>query len=78
MIKKNYEKKIVVQSISNIDNTLCVDIFKRADKSFGFEEYRRDSESNDGWYKIGGFSYLCFSSECEAYQNACKNIVWLD
>lgn len=71
-------KKIVLRSINNNNESLCVDIFKREDNSFGFEEYRRDLESNAGWYKIGIFGEKTFNSEDEAYKIACKNVAWLD
>ncbi len=69
---------IVVRSINNSDETLCVDIFKRKDNSFGFEEYRKDPETNEGWYKVGYFRDSIFPSEEEAYKNACENIAWLN
>ena len=79
-INENYivKKKIVVRSINNTDKSLCVDIFQREDNTFGFEEYRRDSETNEGWYKVGFFGDSIFSSEEEAYESACKSIVWLN
>ena len=79
-INENYivKKKIVVRSINNADESLCLDIFQREDHTFGFEEYRRDLETNEGWYKIGFFGDDIFSSEEEAYKKACKNVVWLN
>lgn len=71
------KKQVVVRSINNNDESLCVDIFQREDNSFGFEEYRRDPETNEGWYKISYFGDSIFSSKEEACRNACKNIVWL-
>ena len=79
-INENYivKKKVVVRSINNTDVSLCVDIFQREDNTFGFEEYRRDLETNEGWYKVGFFGDIIFSSEEEAYNNACKSVVWLN
>ena len=71
------KKKVVLRSINNNNESLCVDIFQREDNSFGFEEYRRDAETSEGWYQIGFFRDSIFSSEEEAYESACKNIVWL-
>ena len=76
--RRKVKKQIVVHSINNSDESLCVDIFQRDDNSFGFEEYRRDPETNEGWYKVGFFEQSIFSSEGEAYKNACKHVVWLD
>ena len=70
--------QFVILSINNCDESLCVDIFQREDNTFGFEEYRRDSETNEGWYKVGFFEDNIFSSEDEAYKNACKSVVWLN
>ena len=71
------KKQFVVRSINNSDQSRCVDIFRREDNSFGFEEYRRDAETNEGWYKVGIFEDSIFSSEEEAYENAFKYIIWL-
>ena len=72
------KKQIVVRSINNGDESRCVDIFQREDNSFGFEEYRRDIETNEGWYKVGFFGNNIFPSEDDAYKTAFKNIFWLD
>ena len=69
---------IVVRSLNFRVKSLCVDVFQREDNTFGFEEYRRDSETNEGWYKVGFFGDNIFSSEDEAYKNACKSVVWLN
>ena len=71
------KKKLVLRSINNMNESLCVDIFQRKDSSYGFEEYRRDLESNEGWYKIGCFGEITFNTEEEAYKNACRSVAWL-
>ena len=71
------KKNVVVRSINNFEKSRCVDIFKRDNNSFGYEEYRRDSETNEGWYKVGFLDHLIFADEEDAYKNACKNIKWL-
>ena len=72
------KKQFVIRSINNIDESLCVDIFQRDDKTYGFEEYRRDKESNEGWYKINSHGNAVYSTEQKAYRHACKNIPWLN
>ena len=72
------KKHLVIRSINNSDESLCVDLFQRKDNSFGFEEFRRDKENNAGWYKIGAYGNRVFLTEEEAYKNARKNIVWLN
>ena len=71
------KKKIVLKSISNTENNLCVDIFQRDDGSFGFEEYRRDVESNEGWFKTGFYENYKFKTQEEAYFKAKEYVDWL-
>lgn len=67
----------VVRSI-NLEGALqCVDIFRRPDRSFGFELYRRDPEDGRGWYPVGFFSDATFVSEALAIEAACGKIPWL-
>ena len=70
-------KKFVVRSINNNDQSLCVDIFRRKDKTYGFEEYRRDKETHEGWYKVNSFEDYVYFSEQEALTNAYKIVSWL-
>ena len=62
----------------NLDGDLrCVDLFRRADGSFGFEEYRRDPEDGRGWFAIGGHRAAAYGS-AEAAEAAARNAVpWL-
>ena len=71
------KKKIVIRSINNNDQSLCVDIFKRNDKTYGFEEYRRDKETHEGWYKVNIYEHNIYLTEKEAFSNACKHVHWL-
>ena len=71
------KKNTVILSVNNDEGHLCVDIFIRENKTFGFEEYRKDPENIDGWYKIGNYSDKIYKNQKEAYNNACKNILWL-
>ena len=70
-------KKFVIRSINNSDQSLCVDIFKRNDKTYGFEEYRRDKETHDGWYKVSVYENNIYLTEKEAFADACKYVHWL-
>ena len=67
----------VVRSINNEDASLCVDIFRRPDNTFGFEEYRREIEDGRGWFPIGGHSSLAFDNDRAALRAARENVVWL-
>jgi hypothetical protein len=55
----------------------CVDFFIRPDGSFGFEEYRRDTEDARGWFPIGFHAQIRFASEEEAEDKALKLVIWL-
>ena len=70
-------KQFVVRSINNSDQSLCVDIFERKDNTFGFEEYRRDKETHEGWYKVNIYGQNIYLTEKEAFSNACKWVHWL-
>ena len=70
-------KKFVIHSINNSDQSLCVDIFRRKDKTYGFEEYRRDKETYEGWYKVKMYEHNIYLTEKEAFSNACKYVHWL-
>jgi hypothetical protein len=62
----------------NLDGELrCVDIFRRPDGSFGFEEYRRDPEDNRGWFPVGFFADHRFGNATDALQEARRRIQWL-
>ena len=65
------KKKIVIRSINNTDQSLCVDIFKRNDKTYGFEEYWRDKETHDGWYKVNIYEHNIYLTEKEAFADSC-------
>ena len=71
------KKEFVVRSINNSDQSLCIDIFKREDNTYGFEEYRRDKETYEGWYKVHSYGQDVYFSEQEALTNAYKNVIWL-
>ena len=71
------KKQFVVRSINNSDQSLCVDIFKRKDKTYGFEEYRRDKETYEGWYKVKMYEHYIYLTEKEAFSSACKYVQWL-
>jgi len=71
------QKNRVLKSINNEDESRCVDIFLRGEKTFGFEEFRRDFEDNRGWFPIGFFGDLVFDSEGDALGEAVVKVKWL-
>ena len=70
-------KHRVLRSIETDDGGRCVDLFVRADGSFGFEEYRRDTEDRRGWFAIGHFAARSHPSERAAIEGAQAAVVWL-
>ena len=77
--KTIFRRPVVTRSISSDEGLRCVDIFFREDNSFGFEEYRKDPEANEGWFKIGFFEKVTeFASEDDAFDEACKLVPWLN
>ncbi len=67
----------VLRSIETDDGGRCVDLFVRPDGTFGFEEYRRDSEDRRGWFPIGGYAAKSFATEPEARAAALATVPWL-
>ena len=43
----------VLRSVNLPGEHVCVDLFRRPDGTFGFEEYRREPEDGRGWFVIG-------------------------
>ena len=68
----------VLDSISSADKQYCVDFFDRDDGTFGFEEYRRDIEDYNQWFKIGFFGTLLFPTKKDAVEAAVRYVIWLE
>jgi hypothetical protein len=69
---------IVLVSHESTEADRCVDVFRRTDGSFGFEEFRRDPEDMGVWTPV---SYHCgrrFPTEVEAVAAARRAVIWLD
>jgi hypothetical protein len=71
-------KSKVLASIEDPSRTICVDIFRRADGTFGFEEYRANLDGGVGWKSLARFSHLIFASGAEALHEAQRVIPWID
>ena len=67
----------VLKSFENSTGDYCVDIFAKEDGSFGFEEFRRDSEDMGRWTGINYYSTLSFGDEDQALKEALKRVSWL-
>ena len=68
----------VVRSINLEGETICVDIFRRPDGSFGFDEFRRDPEDGRGWYSIGHHGERRFDTADTALAAARLAVGWLE
>jgi hypothetical protein len=67
----------VVTSLESPHGDYCVDVFARADGSFGFEEYRRDPEDGGGWYSLNRHARKVFGTEEDALAQARACVAWL-
>jgi hypothetical protein len=67
----------VTRSIETPDGGRCVDLYRRADASFGFEEYRRDPEDAGGWFPVGHHADAAFDTEAAALAEARHRVAWL-
>jgi hypothetical protein len=72
------KKQVVLMSRNAPGGLLCVDVFGTGDGSYGFELYRRDTESQEGWFKIGSFSAKRFESFEDAKSAAVQEFDWFD
>ena len=67
----------VTRSIETPDGGRCVDLFRRPDASFGFEEYRRDIEDGHGWFPIGFHAAATYPTVAAAWAEARRRVGWL-
>jgi hypothetical protein len=67
----------VVASPSTPAVDRCVDIFRRSDDTFGFEEFRRDPEDMGHWTPIAYYAGREFATKVEAIAAARDAVPWL-
>ena len=67
----------VLRSIETDGGARCVDLFVRPDRTFGFEEYRRDVEDGRGWFPVGFYGARVYQTEDCAMDAALTSISWL-
>ena len=68
---------VVFDSIENAEHDRCVDLFRRPDGSFGFEEFRRDVEDAGAWTPVAYYSRAAYASNEAALDAAIARVVWL-
>ncbi len=67
----------VLKSLENSAGDHCVDIFVRADGTFGFDEYRRDPEDMSGWFSLHRYSHQVFATAEDALAEAKSRVAWM-
>ncbi|MFP4404862.1 hypothetical protein [Rhodosalinus sp.] len=68
----------VPRSIDLPGKTVCPDLFRRPDGTFGFEEYRREPEDGRGRFVIGHHGHRVSDSEAAALAAARRDMARLD
>ena len=71
------EKPTVLTSLESADGFRCVDIFRRADGTFGFKEFRRDPEDAGRWTLVADYSDRVYPTRDAAVNGAASFIAWL-
>lgn len=67
----------VFVSVENSEHDRCVDFFCRADRSYGFEEFRRDVEDGGRWTPVQFYSDATYASSIDALDAAQRCVSWL-
>jgi hypothetical protein len=68
---------VVLASLENFERDRCVDLFRRPDGSFGFEEFRRDPEDAGAWTPVRFYAGRSFASRENALAAAKAIVAWL-
>jgi len=67
----------VFSSVENVAADRCVDLFRRPDGSYGFEEFRRDVEDRGAWTPVAYYSGAVYATEAAALDAARREVSWL-
>jgi len=67
----------VLASVENSYGDYCIDVFVRADGTFGFEEYRKDPEDCGTWHPLHRYAGQVFNSQGDALAHAKACVAWL-
>jgi hypothetical protein len=68
----------VLESIETDDGHRCVDLFRRPDGTFGYEEFRRDPEDQGLWTPVRFASALSYPGlENARAAAAAAAVVWM-
>jgi hypothetical protein len=67
----------VFDSVENAVADRCVDLFRRPDGSYGFEEFRRDVEDRGAWTPVAYYSDAVYATAAAALEAARREVAWL-
>ncbi len=67
----------VLASFEDEHGTHCLDVFVREDGSFGFEEFRFDSDGASRWQSLARHGSTVFPSGAAALSAAQARVPWL-
>ena len=68
---------VVLESLETGDGLRCIDLFRRPDGSFGYEEFRRDPEDRGLWTPMRFTSGLSYGTIEQARTAARTSAAWL-
>jgi hypothetical protein len=68
---------VVTDCIEHPEKNRCVDIIRRQDGKYRFQEWRRDIEDTSGWILLFDSQPVVFGSEREALSAASLRCNWL-
>lgn len=77
MPKRVDKSWVVFSSIENFERNRCVDLFRRSDGTYGFEEFRRDPEDAGSWTPLQFYSGKPYASQSDALVAAISAVTWL-
>ena len=67
----------MLASLESCDGSHCVDIFVREDGTFGFEEFRGETDGAGRWQSLGKHQSLVFASGEKTLNEAKRRIQWV-
>jgi hypothetical protein len=67
----------VLNSVHNDTVDRCVDVFRRADGSFGYREFRLDPEDQGRWSMTAAYDRGVYVTYAEAISAALGHVGWL-
>lgn len=77
MSRRLHPDWVVLDSLENGAHDRCVDLFRRPDGSFGFEEFRRDPEDGGVWTPVAWYCDGAYPTREQALNAARAAVGWL-